>query len=91
MIPFDDIRKRWLADPEVIKELEAQKLEFEIARALIEARIAAEMTQAEVAKKMHTSQSQVARIEGGSHYPSLRTIQKYAKAINHKICIEITP
>ena len=49
MIPFD--RKEFLADPEVLKEYEAQKFEFEIVRALIEARIDAEMAQAEAAKK----------------------------------------
>ena len=51
MTDFDSLRKELLDDPEVMKEYQAQKLEFEIARALIEARIAAEMAQAEAAKK----------------------------------------
>ena len=91
MIKFDSIRKKLLADPEVVKEYEAHKTEFAVACALIKARIDAKMTQAEVAEKMHTSQSQIARLESGSHYPSLQTIHKYARAINHTILIEIKP
>lgn len=40
MIDLDSLCKEFLADPEVVKEYEAQKLEFAIAHALIEARIA---------------------------------------------------
>jgi DNA-binding XRE family transcriptional regulator len=90
-ISFESVKKKLLADPAVMREYEAQKTEFEVARALIKARISAKMTQTEVAKKMHTSQSQVARLESGEHFPSIQTIHKYAKAINHKIRLEITP
>ena len=89
MIKFD--KEKFLADPAVRKEYEAQKTEFEVAHALIKARIAAKMTQVEVAKRMHTSQSQIARLESGEHFPSIQTIHKYAKAINHPIRLDITP
>jgi predicted transcriptional regulator len=91
MIRFEDFKKMVLADPEVRKEYEAQKTEFEVAHALIKARIAAKMTQLDVARKMKTSQSQVARLESGEHFPTIQTIYKYAKAINHKIRLDITP
>jgi len=91
MRKYQSLRKKLLADPEVAKEYEAHKTEFGIAHALIHARISAKMTQSEVAKKMHTSQSQIARLESGSHFPSMQTIHKYALAINHKILIEIKP
>lgn len=91
MIKYDAVRKKLLNDPEVAKEYEAHKTEFEIARALITARLNANMSQTEVAKRMHTSQSQVARLESGTHFPSLQTIHKYAQAINHKISLVINP
>lgn len=91
MIKYDLLRKKLLSDPEVLKEYEAHKAEFEIARALIKARLASKMTQSEVAKRMHTSQSQIARLESGAHFPSMQTIHKYAQAINHKISLEIKP
>jgi len=91
MIKYDSVRKKLLADPEVVKEYEAHQTEFEIARALIKARLAAKMSQIEVAKRMHTSQSQIARLESGTHFPTIQTIHKYAQAINRKISLEIKP
>lgn len=87
MIKFD--KKKFLKNPEVAKEYESLRLEYTIARALIRARSLAKMTQAEVAKKMHTSQAQVARLESGEHTPTLKTIDKYAHAVNRNISIEI--
>jgi len=91
MTKYDSFKEKVLANPEVAKEYEAHKAEFEIARALIKARLAANMSQTEVARKMHTSQSQVARLESGTHFPSIQTIHRYAQAINHKISFEIKP
>lgn len=91
MIEYDKFKKELLSDPEVLKEYEEHKTEYEIAKALIKARIASKMTQLDVARKMHTSQPQIARLESGDHFPSLLSISKYAKAINRKIVINITP
>ena len=52
-----------------------------IARSLIEARTEAGFTQAEVAKRMGTTQSVVARIEGGAQLPSMKSVIRYATAI----------
>ncbi|HUX79933.1 MAG TPA: helix-turn-helix transcriptional regulator [Alphaproteobacteria bacterium] len=71
MLKYESFRKKLLSDPEVLREFEAHKAEFEVAQALIKSRLAAKMTQVEVAKHMHTSQSQIARLESGAHFPSL--------------------
>ncbi|ABV84900.1 hypothetical protein RMA_0757 [Rickettsia massiliae MTU5] len=49
------------------------------------------LTQADVAKKMSTSQAQIARMESGHHIPNFLSLQKYAKAVNQKINLLITP
>ena len=89
MIKYDTIKSELLSDPEVAKEYENSKIEFEIAQSLILARIEANMTQAEVATKMHTTQSVIARLESGQHFPSLKTIHKYANAINKHINLQL--
>ncbi|MCX4079775.1 transcriptional regulator [Rickettsia rhipicephali] len=61
---FDEFKKELLSNPEVKKAYEERKMEFEIASTLIKVRLA---TQADVAKKMSTSQAQIARIESGHH------------------------
>jgi len=91
MTDYETFRKKLLSDPEVLKEYEAHKAEFEVAMALIKARLAAKMTQADVARRMHTSQAQIARLESGQHFPSISSIHKYAQAVNRKINLSINP
>lgn len=91
MIEYESFRKKLLSDPNVLKEYEDHKAEYEVARSLIKARIASKMSQADVAKRMHTSQAQVARLESGRHFPSILSIHKYAQAVNRKISLSITP
>ena len=49
------------------------------------------MTQEEVAKKMNTTQSVIARLEGGKHFPSLQTIHRYSIAVNRAINLHVHP
>ena len=91
MTDYGTFRKKLLSDPEVLKEYEAHKAEFEVAMALIKARLAAKMTQLDVARKMRTSQAQIARLESGQHFPSMSSIHKYAQAVNRKINLSINP
>ncbi len=84
MTKLADLKTKWLKDDAVREEYEAHSYEFEIAQALIEARTNAGLTQADVAKRMGTTQSAVARIEGASHLPSMKSIIRYATAIGAK-------
>jgi len=90
-IKFEDVKRKLLEDPATLKAYEDLQNEYQVASALIRARLKAHMTQAEVAKRMHTSQAAVARYEGGGYLPSLKTIEKYAQAVNQKISINISP
>lgn len=91
MTEYESFRKKLLSDPDVLREYEDHKAEYEVAKALIKARLASKMTQTEVAKRMHTSQAQIARLESGQHFPSINSIHKYAQAVNRKISLCITP
>jgi len=52
--------------------------EFDLARALIEARTAAGLSQAQLARRMTTSQSYIARIEGGKVRPSTDALERFS-------------
>lgn len=91
MINYFEFKNKLLANPEVKEEYEQYKAEFDIAHALIKARIASHMTQRDVATKMSTSQTHIARMESGQHLPTLQSIAKYAHAVNQKIVIELYP
>jgi predicted transcriptional regulator len=63
--------------------------EFALASQLIEARKKAHLTQDEVARRMGTTQSVVARLESGHPLPSLRSLKRYAQAVNGKVEIRV--
>lgn len=91
MSKYNAFREELLSDPEVLKAYEEHKAEYAVAKALIQVRIASKMTQSDVAKKMKTSQSHVARLESGEHFPTIQSIFKYAQAVNKKIVLTIRP
>lgn len=76
-------------DPEYARRYQDQEEEFNIARELIQARTRTGLTQEEVARRMGTTQSAVARMESGKPVPSLRSLQRYAKATGSKVKISL--
>ena len=91
MIDFKKIKKEWMKDPEFVKEYEALEEEFSLASALISARANADMTQQEVAKKMETSQSYIAKLEGGEVSPTMKALKRYAAATGSRLKIVFEP
>lgn len=81
---FDTMKKKMLADPEVRSAYDAMVEEFDLAHELIAARVRAGLTQAQLAERMGTTQSAVARIEGGRRMPSVKTILRYAAATDSR-------
>ena len=80
MTAISKLHQKRIGNPEYRAEYEASSLEFDMARLLIEARVSSGLTQDELAKRMGTSQSTIARLESGSSLPSIRTLVKYAEA-----------
>ncbi len=63
--------------------------EFALAREIIKARAGAGLSQQELAQKMETTQSAVARLESGKHLPSMSTLKKLAKATGTRLAIHL--
>ena len=61
-IPFSELREKWFKDPEFVREYEALEEEFALASAVIGARAHAGLTQEELAERMGTSQSAIAKL-----------------------------
>jgi transcriptional regulator with XRE-family HTH domain len=95
MTSFAELKKEMLQRDDVRAEYESLSAEFSLAEALIRARAEAEMTQAQVAERMKTSQSYVAKLESGQVSPSMRALQRYAAATGARLKItlerEISP
>lgn len=86
---LNELKRDLLKRADVRAEYDALAEEFSIAEALIRARAEADMTQTEVAERMHTSQSYVAKLEGGQVSPSMKALQRYAAATGSRLRISL--
>ena len=89
MIPFDDLKRDLLKRDDVRAEYDALAEAFSIAETLIRARSEADLTQTQVAHRMRTSQSYVAKLEGGRVSPSIRALKRYAAAMGTRLKISL--
>jgi transcriptional regulator with XRE-family HTH domain len=88
---FSTLHKKWMKDPAYRKEYDALEEEFALIAEVARARARAGLSQAELAKRMKTTQSAVARLESGRGLPSTRTLGRFAKATGHRLKISFEP
>jgi predicted transcriptional regulator len=89
-IPFKELADEWLKEPEVKAEYDRLGPEFEIATELIQARLRSGLSQVELAKRMGTSQSAIARLESGQTLPSTKTLLRFAEATGSKVELRLS-
>ena len=84
-------RARALVRPEVKKAYDALNDEFAFLDEVLKARATAGLTQAEIAERIGTTQSAIARLESGTskHSPSIATLQRYARAIGFRVEVRL--
>jgi DNA-binding XRE family transcriptional regulator len=89
MTKIADLKRRLMKDPEFRAEYEKADAEFALIEAMVRARTKANLTQAQLAKRLGTTQSAIARLEGGRVSPSVSTLRRYAEATGAKLHIEL--
>ena len=89
MTKIAELKKRLMRNPEFRAEYEKADAEYRLIAAMVRARTKAKLSQAQLAERMGTTQSAVARLEGGGVSPSVATLQRYAGATGAKLKIEI--
>ena len=87
---LDGIEK-WMKNLEYRKAHEALAPEFELARAVMAARVTAGLTQEQLARRMDTTQSVIARLESGRTRPSTQTLERLASATGTRLKISFEP
>lgn len=88
-IPVEESITMWRQDPAFVEAYNALEEEFAFAAEVIAARARAGLSQAELAERMKTSQSAIARLESGRSRPSVRTLEKLAAATGAKLRISL--
>jgi transcriptional regulator with XRE-family HTH domain len=91
MTKLKDLHKKWMKDPNYRREYEAMEEEFALIAEVAKARARAGLSQAELARRMKTTQSTIARLESGRGQPSTRTLDRFAKATGHRLKISFEP
>lgn len=85
MTKLVDLKQHLLENLEIRKEYARADAEFSLMEAMINARRDAKLTQAELAEKIGTTQSAIARLEAGRVSPSIATLRRYAEATGHQL------
>ncbi len=80
-----------MRDPEFATAYHAAEEEFSIAREIIRARTSAGLSQKELAEKIGTTQSVIARLESSAHTPSVSTLKRVALATHSRLRIVLEP
>jgi transcriptional regulator with XRE-family HTH domain len=91
MTSLAKLRQKLLTDPEVKAEYDRLGPIFAVVGEMIEARRAAGLTQTDIATRMGTSQSVIARLENARHMPTFEMIARYAAAIGRRLDIHLVP
>ena len=91
MTKLRDLHKKWMKDPAYRKEYDALEEEFALMLEIAKARNRSGLSQAELARRMKTTQSTIARLESGRGLPSTRTLGRFAKATGHRLKISFEP
>lgn len=83
-----DLKKR-LKDPPFRKAWEESEAEYQIGRALIAKRIKERLSQKDLAKRAHTTQAVISRLESMNANPSLNLLKRIASALNLHLKIQL--
>jgi len=87
MTKVNDLHRKWMKSKEYRQAYEELAPEFALARAVIAARVTARLTQEQLAERMGTTQSVIARLEGGRARPSTQTLERLATATGTRLKI----
>jgi transcriptional regulator with XRE-family HTH domain len=63
----------------------------EISYSMTRARVGAGLTQAQLARRMCTTQSAIARMEAGRSLPTIATLEKLAEVTGHRLEVRLMP
>lgn len=91
MLTHKQLRAKALGLAEVKDQFDDLRDEYALLDEFLKARAEQGLTQAQVAEKIGTTQSAVARMESGrgKHSPSLATLSKYAEALGCKLEVRL--
>ncbi len=89
MKTWKNFKKELLQDKKIAREYENLRPRYQLVSQLIEARVKKGITQKELANRIGTKQSAIARLESGVSNPSIAFLEKVTSALGSKLMIQI--
>ena len=89
MSDFQEHLAEQMQNPAFAAEYEALEAQYSFARQMIAARIAAGMTQAELAAKVGTSQANICKLEHAELNPSFSLAQRVAQGLGKRLSLSL--
>ncbi len=90
-VPHEQVMEELLQDPEFARAYRELEPEFQIIRQVIALRNQQDMTQAELAKRVGTKQSSIARMESKGQIANLHLLQRVADALDARLEVRLIP
>jgi len=87
MTKVSTLHKKWMKNKDYRQAYDQLAPEFALARAVIKARVIAGLTQEQLAQRMETTQSVIARLESGRTRPSTHNLDRLASATGTRLKI----
>lgn len=90
MKDLQTFKREQMKDPAFKREYDKLAPRYAVISEMIAARIKKGVTQKELAERVGTTQSSIARLEGGNVNPSLDFLERVAGVLGHKLTIHLT-
>jgi len=87
--PFSRVKHELMSDRSFKQSYKNIQPKYEIIRAVLDARIKRGITQAQLAKRVGTTQSAIARFESGEGNPTLDFLVKISDALGKHIVMKV--
>ena len=91
MKTFNQFFDEQMNDSNFKKEYENLQPEFDVIRALINARKSVNITQQELARKTGISQADISKIENGTRNPTLNMLKRLADGLEMQLRLDFVP
>ena len=91
MRKFDDFFDEQMKDPEFRTEYNNLQPEFDVIRAIIDARTNQNLTQKQLSEKTGINQADISKLENGTRNPTINLLKRLADGMDMILKIEFLP
>lgn len=91
MRKYDDFLAEQLQDDEFKKEYDNFQPEFDVIRAIVDARVSQNLTQKQLADRSGINQADISKLENGTRNPSVNLLKRLADGMDMALKIEFIP